>query len=118
MTLLLAQSKTASEGVFYGNDFHPYTMKEISDCVANYFGLKLISIPEVVAWIIAYVFGVFKTIGLNVPLYPFRLKNIEASFCYDINNSVKLGYLPKYGLDRGLKETLDWYVKNDKDFTK
>lgn len=118
LTLLLGLNGQADSHIFFGNDFHPYTMKEISDCVSNYFGYNLMSVPDLIAYFAAYFLGIFKLIGIKVPLYPFRLKNIKANYCYDIKNSVQLGYLPKYDLEDGLKETLDWYVKNDKDFRK
>lgn len=116
LTLLLGQSEKANKGIFYGNDFHPYTMREISDETASYFKIKLLTVPDFIVWLAAYSLGVLKMIGVNVPLYPFRLKNIKANYCYDISNSVALGYLPKYNLSEGLKRTLDWYLENDKEF--
>jgi len=112
LTLILGVSKGADKGVFYGNDFHPYTMREFSDTVAKYYGVNLITLPYILVLFGAYFLGFFKYFGFNVPLYPFRLRNLVMNYCYDIKNSVELGYLPKYDLADGVKETLDWYEKN------
>ena len=53
--------------------------------------------------------GAFKLAGFDPPLYPFRLRNIKMSYCYDIQKSVRLGYDPQFGLSQGIRKTLDWY---------
>jgi GlcNAc-P-P-Und epimerase len=116
-TLFLASQQT-DEKVFFGNDLYPYTMREFSTAVGKYYGGEIISLPKWIVYLAAYGLGLFKMIGMNVPLYPFRLHNIMASYCYDIGNSVKLGFFPKYSLEQGIRETLMWYDENDPDFSK
>jgi nucleoside-diphosphate-sugar epimerase len=58
---------------------------------------------------IAYFFGFFKLLGFKVPIYPFRLKNMKMTYCYNIQKSLLLGYKPAYDLKSGIKETLAWY---------
>jgi nucleoside-diphosphate-sugar epimerase len=114
-TLFLA-IQTTKEKIFFGNDLYPYTMREVSTEVGNYYNNRIITLPRWLVYLGAYGLGLFKLVGLKVPLYPFRLRNILASYCYDIGNSVKLGFYPKYSLAEGISETLKWYEENDPDF--
>jgi nucleoside-diphosphate-sugar epimerase len=112
-TILLSLHDCASNRLFFGNDFHPYTMREVVDAVAGYYGVKIRTVPSPLMTMTAYAFGVLKLFGAKVPIYPFRLRNIKANYCYDIQNSVRLGYDPEFGLKEGIAKTLDWYEKND-----
>jgi nucleoside-diphosphate-sugar epimerase len=115
-TLFLSCHDQSAGQIFFATDLHPYTMAEFGSSAAAYFKHKLMVIPDFIVYPLVYFLGIFKAIGFNVPLYPFRLKNIKANYCYDIGNTLKLGFFPKYGLIEGIEETLDWYVKNDQDF--
>lgn len=112
LTILASLSRQAENEIYFGNDFHPYTMREIADTVANYYKVKIATIPSPLMTVIAYVFGVIKLIGFKVPIYPFRLRNIKSNYCYDIGKSVRIGYKPRYDLAQGIKESLDWYEVN------
>ncbi len=112
LTILTSLSKQARNETYFGNDFHPYTMREIVDTVATYYKVKVPTIPSPIITLAAYAMGLFKLLGANVPLYPFRLRNIKASYCYDIQKSVLAGYNPRYDLAEGVRETLDWYEEN------
>lgn len=109
LTVLASTSKQAVNEIYFGNDFHPYTMREIVDTVATYYGITIPTIPNAVITVAAYGLGIFKLLGINVPIYPFRLKNIKANYCYDVQKSLAIGYKPQYGLANGIRETLDWY---------
>lgn len=115
-TLLAGIHPDAVGQVFYGADFHPYTMRQFTDEVAKYFNYQVKTVPEWLMWLVAYIFGIGKILGINVPIYPFRLKNLLSNYCYDIQNAIRLGYDPKYDLKMGVTQTLDWYCKNDPDF--
>ena len=117
-TLFLACNSSAIGQKYFGNDLHPYTMHQFSDLGANYFKRRLFTVPESIAYISAYAMGLLKLFGIPVLLYPFRLHNITANYCYDIGNSVRLGFFPPYEVEQGIQETLDWYTANDKDFQK
>jgi nucleoside-diphosphate-sugar epimerase len=109
LTILASLSAGASDQTYFGNDFHPYTMREIVDAVAGYYGIVVRSIPGPLATILAYALVLPRRAGVKVPLYPFRLRNIRANYCYDVSKSVALGYVPRYDLRAGIRETLDWY---------
>lgn len=109
LTLLLATHPDASGQVYFGNDFHPYTMREIVDTAADHYGVRIRQAPVWLITVAAYVLGIFKVLGVNVPLYPFRLRNMRMTYCYDIQKSVALGYNPEFGLADGVKRTLGWY---------
>lgn len=109
LTLLLANHPGARNETFFGNDFHPYTMREIVQTVSEFYEVKIRSVPVWLLTMAAYFLGIFKLLGMNVPLYPFRLRNIRMTYCYDISKSVRLGYLPTHDLRSGISETLTWY---------
>jgi GlcNAc-P-P-Und epimerase len=113
LTLVAVNSPDAVNQVFMGNDLYPYTMREFSDQVARYYGWKIPTVNRSVATIAAYVLAPFKRLGFNVPLYPFRLRNITMNYCYDIQKSLQIGYWPPYGLTEGVKKTLDWYEASE-----
>lgn len=113
LTLVLSVHPDAAENTYFGTDFHPYTMREIVDEVAAHYGVRISQAPVWLVTLVAYILGAFKTLGLNVPLYPFRLRNMRMSYCYDVQPSVRLGYDPRYGLSEGIRETLAWYDAHD-----
>lgn len=114
LTILASLSNDAKNEIFFGNDFHPYTMRQIVKEVSDHYKIKVKSIPVVIITPIAYAMGILKLMGLNVPLYPFRLKNIKTNYCYNIQKSIGIGYNPQYNLKSGIKKTLNWYEDNIK----
>lgn len=92
LSLFATSKKVPNKLIVFGNDFHPYTMREFSDEIAKHFGIKIRTIPYILAFLGAFSLGVLKLFGFKVPLYPFRLKNIMTSYCYDISNVVNLGF--------------------------
>jgi GlcNAc-P-P-Und epimerase len=109
LTIVASLSPLAVNQTYFGNDFHPYTMREIVETVAGYYGIAVPTVPSWVVTLLAYALALPKRWGLNVPIYPFRLRNIKANYCYDIQRSIELGFMPRYGLRDGVRETLDWY---------
>jgi GlcNAc-P-P-Und epimerase len=109
LTILASLSPEAANETYLGNDFHPYTMRQIVDAIGEYYGRRVPTVPSVLITAVAYACAIPHTAGLKVPIYPFRLRNIKASYCYDIEKSVRIGYDPQYDLKRGVRETLDWY---------
>lgn len=109
LTILASVSPVARNQTYFGNDFHPYTMREIVDTVARYYGISIPTLPSMVVTLLAYALALPKRWGANVPIYPFRLQNMKANYCYDIQKSVSLGFMPQYDLSAGVRETLDWY---------
>ena len=113
LTLLASIHEKAINEIFFGNDLHPYSMRDIVNEVAGYYKIKIGTIPNMVITPIAYFFGFFKLFGFNVPIYPFRLRNMKMTYCYNIQKSLQLGYKPAYDLKSGIKETLDWYEEKN-----
>lgn len=109
LTVLLATHPDAVDETFFGNDRHPYPMRRIVDLAAAHYGVRIRTAPVWLLVVVAYGLGIFKALGLNVPLYPFRLRNMRMTYCYDVSKSLRLGYDPKYGLEDGIEATLSWY---------
>lgn len=113
LTIMTSLTKKSENQTYFGNDFHPYTMHEIVDEVGRYHNLSIRTVPTWFITAVAYALAIPKALGLPVPIYPFRLKNIRANYCYDVRKSIDVGYNPKYDLQNGIKETLDWYEKRN-----
>jgi nucleoside-diphosphate-sugar epimerase len=109
LVVLLATHPGAANETFFANDFHPYTMREVVDTVAAHYGVRIRRAPVWLLIVVAHLLGVVKALGVDVPLYPFRLRNMRMTYCYDIQKSVRLGYDPQYDLASGVRRTLDWY---------
>jgi nucleoside-diphosphate-sugar epimerase len=109
LTILASLSPECQDQTYFGNDFHPYTMREIVDAVARYYGISVPTVPSGLVTILAYLGAIPKRLGVDVPIYPFRLANIKANYCYDIQKSAEIGFMPRYDLGAGVRETLDWY---------
>jgi nucleoside-diphosphate-sugar epimerase len=109
LTLTASTRKEAKNEIYFGSDLHPYTMREITDRVADYYGVRILTVPSFVLVLAAYAFGVLKVLGLNVPIYPARLRNIRANYCFSIEKAIRLGHVQRYDLNHGIKESLDWY---------
>lgn len=109
LTLLLSTHPGAAGETFFANDRNPYPMREIVDLAAAHYGVRIRTAPVWLLLIAAYGLGIFKVLGVKVPLYPFRLRNMRMTYCYDVSKSLRLGYDPAYGLAEGIEATLSWY---------
>ena len=109
LAIMLGFATEAENEVYFASDFHPYTMREFADTAAAHYGRKIRTVPYAPAFVAAHALGLAKRVGVSVPLYPFRLRNITSSYCYDIQKSVNVGYRPQYDLTNGIPKTLDWY---------
>jgi nucleoside-diphosphate-sugar epimerase len=109
LTLLLGCHDGAAGEVFFANDFHPYPMRQVVDVAAAHYGVRIRTAPVWLLVLAAYTLGLFKAAGAPVPLYPFRLRNMRMTYCYDIRKSVRLGYDPRFGLEDGIGRTVRWY---------
>ncbi|MCW2787357.1 MAG: NAD-dependent epimerase/dehydratase [Marmoricola sp.] len=109
LTLLLSVHPGAAGEVFFGTDFHPYTMREVVDTASAHYGVRIRTAPVLLLIVAAYLLGILKLVGVPVPLYPFRLRNMRMTYCYDVSKSVRLGYDPRFGLADGIEDALTWY---------
>lgn len=109
LTLLLSTHPQAAGETFFGNDREAYPMRRIVDLAAAHYGVRIRTAPVWLLVLAAYGLGIFKVLGFNVPLYPFRLRNMRMTYRYDVSKSLRLGYEPTYGLEDGLENTLSWY---------
>lgn len=114
--LFLAVHPDARDEIFMGNDCYPYTMRQFTTTAADHWKIKLITLPKVLIYPAVYFLGIFKLLGFNVPIYPFRLKNIVSSYCYSIKKSLDLGYVPRISFKEAIDLTLSWYDKMDPAF--
>lgn len=95
-----------------------YKRSSLAHYVSKALGKKTIKVNVPVplikglAWSMEYLYGVFNKIpALNVD----KIKELTAlNWNCDINNIQKdFGFVPRFGLEQGLNETINWYRKNN-----
>lgn len=118
LTLLVATHPKAHRLITYGNDLYPYPMRQFVGEVEKYFGVSCPTLPQPLVWLGTYLLYPLKLLGLPVPLYPSRIKNLTINCNYDLSKVIALGYTQAYSLQTAVKETLDWYARFNKGLKK
>jgi nucleoside-diphosphate-sugar epimerase len=114
LTLTASVAQRAENEIYFGSDLHPYTMREIVDTVAGHYGVRIRTLPTLALIAAAYGFGLLRLLGLSVPIYPARLRNMRANYCFSMQKAVELGHVQRQDLAGGIAETLDWYDARDR----
>lgn len=95
---------------------HPVSFKALSTAIAHALGRELPKgdIPLPLANLASDIFSVIPGLqGERAPLTRSRVKFLTNSRVYSIERARKeLGYVPKVGLDEGMKMTAVWYQKH------
>src|SRR5215471_5816093 len=95
---------------------HAVSIRELSRSIAHSMDRELPkgSIPLWLANLASDIFSIIPGIkGENAPLTRSRVEFLTHSRVYDISKAkAELGFVPKVGLDIGLKNTAEWYHKN------
>jgi len=114
----LAQIKKEAIGqTYFISDFYPYTLRELSSTIAQYFGRKLppFYLPVPLAYLASLSLELGgKLFGFKPPLFRARLKTMTSSYTYDVSKVVKeLGFFPTVDLKEGMQRTIAWYKKHN-----
>lgn len=98
------------------SDLENYTSRQFNNLVKKHLRVKTISliIPAFIAHFVAIFSEVAGHIKGRTPLLNReRLKEFKAkNWSVDASNIESLGYTPKFKLDQGIENTIDWYKKN------
>jgi UDP-glucose 4-epimerase len=111
--IFIAMESTALNQQFLVSDLQVYTSAEFNQQIKSILNKKTLSIVMPV-WLVKSIASVAETIGKltgNVQiLNQERLKEFVAPD-WSVNSSdiVALGYQPKYNLEAGLTQTIEWY---------
>jgi nucleoside-diphosphate-sugar epimerase len=115
LLLCAAQSKS------YGRSYNiagerPVTVRELATTIAHALGRELPagSIPLWLANLASDIFAVVPWIDdEHAPLTRSRIKFLTNNRSYDISRArSELGYIPRIGLEAGMKLTVAWYYKH------
>lgn len=111
--ILLAAKNSAADGQDFiiGDDPCP-KMNDILGAIYRLFGKKKprVYLPKSVALAAAVFFDLAARWGLPVPLNTKRVKFVTEETRFNIDKAKNLlGYSPKVSLDKGMKETFNWY---------
>lgn len=106
--------KLAIYNITDGEVYSRYAMADVFTEVMRKKMLRLHIPYGIVKGMACFSQGLYKYSEKTPVLYPERLNELTAAnWSCDISKSVnELNYLPKFKLERGLKETLNWYKEN------
>lgn len=113
--ILAEERKEAVGKIYFINDEHPYTMRELAVTIAEAFEKKPPNfyLPVSLGYLAGYVGNLIKMLGMKFPLTSERVKNLTISYVFDISRAKKeLGYNPKVALNEGVKQTTGWYKEH------
>jgi len=95
----------------------PVKMNEYVGLISKLVGVSLhkIQIPLLPVLIFSWFCDIVcRPLGINPPLVPRRLDPFRKDRAFNISKAKsQLGYKPKTDLQRGVKETFEWYRKNN-----
>ena len=95
---------------------HPVSVRELATAIAHSLGRELPkgSIPLWLANLASDLFSVIPGLkGEHAPLTRSRVQFLTRSRVYDISKAkAELGFVPKVGLEIGMKNTAEWYHKH------
>ena len=114
--ILAGENKNINNEIFTlgGNEYLP--LDELVSLIAGILDKKVskIHIPYIPVYIASYFCEILcRPLGIEPPLFRRRLDFFTKDRAFDISKAKKiLGYDPKIPLEKGLKYTADWYLKN------
>lgn len=112
-TILAAESDKRSS-IYFISDGDIYTLDEISLSLGRIMGRKTFRVPLPTK--ILYLYALLLENIVNKPTVLNRERVVELSQRYWICDSSKirreLGFKPRYPLEEGVRETLNWYIEN------
>jgi nucleoside-diphosphate-sugar epimerase len=96
---------------FYIADYQPLSLRKWVDSLAKELNAnRVCSIPESLAWSVAYVGDFLNKVGFKrFPLNSFRLQNILTEYVFDLKSTENVcGPLP-YSVEQGIYRTIRWF---------
>ena len=112
--IIASPAKLINKRVFYLSDYHPLELHDWTNKMSLQLNRgKIISLPLLISYLIAYVFLVLKNIGFisKVPISFYNIKNIKTTYINNNDLEQITGELP-YSMIDGIKYTIEWY-KNE-----
>jgi len=111
-----AEMDEALYQTYFVGDAHIYRYREIADTISAVMGKKtlLLKIPLPLLYGAGALLGVYSKITHTLPLFDLRrAHDIKYRYwMYDTSKAEKeLGFVPKYTLEDGVRETIAWYKK-------
>ena len=103
---------------YFGSDLNHYTSKQFNDLIKKYLHKKTLKIilPKILVKTLAFFNEKFSCLWGKIPTlnsdkYYIISQNNWLCDSSDLVNDFQ--FKPGYDLEKGVKESLDWYIKND-----
>jgi dihydroflavonol-4-reductase len=114
--LLAAEMDEALYQTYFVGDKNIYSYREIADTISAVMEKKtlLLKIPLPLLYTAGALLGAYAKVTHTLPLFDLRrARDIKYRYwMYDTSKAEKeLGFIPKYTLENGVKETIAWYRK-------
>jgi nucleoside-diphosphate-sugar epimerase len=114
--LFAAETDEALYQTYVVGDEHVYSYREIADTISDLMEKKTIvlKIPLPLLYTAGAFLGAYSKMTHTLPLFDLRrARDIRYRYwMFDTSKAKKeLGFIPKYTLEEGVKETIDWYKK-------
>ena len=115
---LLLQKETKSGDIFHIADPQIYSFDEIGVAAAKVMDVKLkkVKIPVPIAYVAAVVSEIIGKIGKNPGVFNrqrFQEMKQDAWIADTTKASEVLSFSPQYSLQKGVEETINWYLEHD-----
>ena len=110
MRLLETNDPKVNGKVFYLADYEPLSLRDYVNSLARELGVRQpITVPLVLARLLAIVGDAMGAFGLQFPYNSFRLNNIRTEYIFDMSLTESVcGPLP-FGFEEGVKATVAWH---------
>ena len=112
--LLFINKEKINKQIFYLGDIVPYNIEEWANEIAHEVGIKIIRVPYLCIKCLALIGDVLRNFNIKFPMTSYRLHNMTTSNLRDLKKIYSVAPNPPYTRLDGVKETLNWLVKNDK----
>ena len=112
--LLVSDTKTMSNKVYYLGDDPPYEINEWAKEIATEINRKIPRVPSICVRLIAYLGDFFGFFGFNFPMNSFRYNNMTLDGSNELSEINKLAPSLPFTRLAGTKLTLRWITSNKK----
>jgi len=114
--LLAAEMDEALYQTYFVGNEHIYSYREIADTISAVMEKKtfILKIPLPLLYTAGALLGAYSKMTHTLPLFDLRrARDIKYRYwmCDTSKAGKELGFIPKYTLEEGVKETIDWYKK-------
>ena len=117
--LLFSENENINKKMYYIGDKPPINISEWANEIRFYLNRKPAKeLPYSIFIILAKTGDILSKFSIKFPMTSFRLKNMTTNNIVDLDELYATVGTPPYNREEGIKITLEWLLKNEKNETK